>query len=338
MNEVPLPKTPERTIIRIVSIISFFIATTLFIKFAFAVIDYALTSIYDSSSYIFSTPYLAIQSSFPIFAVSAAVFFSSLCILGSKNLIKNGYTYSVGWLRFYYVIFTLIGLTLFGSIVREITSWLDGDLSSRLFFKLLTLAVLIYFSIRYYHGELSGYWYNNPSKHNRFLALMVVFSVAISFLSFALVGTPGFHKKVEADIQRRIDINSLSYQIECNCNNGVLPTTEEFANDVKSGSGGQYYYYAKDSTKQPITYKKIDDGEYQICAAFEYDSYITNEYIENGYSDLDYALPEYEWEYSKGGCQTFQYSPAEFTQEHSDLDDLEDIQNPFSSKSEEKGL
>jgi hypothetical protein len=338
MNEVPLPKTPERTIIRIVSIISFFIATTLFIKFAFAVIDYVLTSIYDSSSYIFSTPYLSIQSSFPIFAVSAVVFFASLFVLKSKTIVKNGNSYSIGWLRFYYVIFTLIGLTLFGSIVTEVTSWLEGDLASRLFFKILTLAVLIYFIIRYYRGELSGYWYNNPSKHNRFLALMIVLSVAISFLSFALVGTPGFHKKVEADIQRRIDINSLSYQIECNCNNGVLPTTEEFVNDVKSGSGGQYYYYAKDSTKQPITYKKINEDEYQICAAFEYDSYITNEYIEKGYSDLDYALPEYEWEYSKGGCQTFQYSPAEFTQEHSDLDDLEDIPNPFSSKSEEKGL
>ena len=323
MNEVPSPKAPARTITRIVSFISLYVASTSFLTFIFSVIDYAFPDNTTTNIFFSVPPYDLVQKTFPVFVVSLAIFIASILLLRNKNVFKDNTAYSLGWRRFIYTVFLIIGASYILTIIEEISNWLQGELFSRFILKLVAFGLAIFCVAIYYVREFRGVWASDTRKHNIFVWSVCALSILTVFASFAIVGTPSFHKSLALDMSRRSDVEGLKRAVECGCNQGVLPADSEVNNtdnqDTVSAAPSRYADYLKDNENKPVTYKKLGNNQFQICAAFANDSSVLNKYVEDGYIDEYYTGPNIKWSYTKNGCQTFTFDPQH------------QVYNPFNS-------
>lgn len=323
MNEVPLPKTPIQTITRIVSFSLLLLTVITGVRFVFGIIDYTFPDYFTSYYDIFyTTPYSTIEEALPVFLVSFILYIASLLALKNKIISPSGSVYSLGWRRYIYTVFAFLGVYFVITLIGTVSGWIEGGLFSIFISRILVLATVIAFTFLYYLRELKGFWDASPAKHTHFVIAMSVLTASVVFANFAIVGLPSYHRSIGLDISRRSFIENLKQSIECNCHDGILPTTEEFSKIVQlpSSAPSEYLYYkdyVNDLSKSPITYNKIDDTNYLICANFAHDSVVVDEYIERNAVTSFTKIP---WNYRKGGCQKFTF------------DDTTEPLNPFTPR------
>ncbi len=313
-SDIPLPKTPGLTFIRIISFVALFFATVSFVSFISAVADSVLPSLgFDDLN-----PYESIKESLPLFIASFITLIASLVVLRHKRVAAHNVQYSIGWRRFLYTLFTILGIWLLGGLMYVIAEWLDGDLALRVILKVAASLVLIAVIAGYYVGELTGTWVQSGRKHLMFIGGVSLAVAVVIVTSFAIIGSPAFHRNLKIDSDTRWNIEILKRMVECECMEGELPSAEEF--DALVYDYG-YEDYVADLNGKAISYERISSKEYQFCAAFAFDSQQLDAHAAKYKGQYKSAV---KWAYEKNGCQKFEL-PAKVQKPITVLFDSEDV-------------
>lgn len=248
----------------------------------------------------YSAPYYS--ESFLKYGIAALlvitpVYFAAVNILHLKykkqELNHNSGIYR--WLT--YLMLLVSSLTIVGSLVALIASFLDGNYTSAFIAKVFTVIIIAGMIFGYYFYDLRRHSYNKKD-----LVSMIMAGVTLILVVAALIG--GF-MSIETPVQSRMRLEDgkteevlaqFVYVITGNYN-----TTQKLADsyDFQASLGGSNLPVGN------VTYRKVSGQEFELCANFK--AKAKNQY----YSDKSYP-----WYNHDSGHQCYQLDAVKETEKY----------------------
>jgi hypothetical protein len=174
-------------------------------------------------------------------------------------------------------------LTLIGTLVSLIYTYLGGELSVRFFLKAITVFIVTLSVFGYYLYSVRRDYTKKTFIPFLVTALVTVGVVASLIWSITIIGTPKEMRLRRADSERLSDLSGIQQQVFTRFQNGdKLPKTLGEVNDAFSG----YAVPVDPVTKEAYSYRIIQDGVvkmnyttnkkelvtpaiFELCATFE---------------------------------------------------------------------
>lgn len=167
------------------------------------------------------------------------------------------------WLT--YIILFIAAAVIVIDLVTLIFNLLDGELAARVILKVLVVFVIAAAIFGYYFWEIR----KKEIKDKRYqtdkisYVILLVAMVLVLASSFFVVDSPAVARDKKIDNQTTDDLSSISNGINIYFNeHKELPQTLD---DLKSGN----YYLPKIEPVGNISYQKISDKDYKLCADFK---------------------------------------------------------------------
>ncbi len=171
------------------------------------------------------------------------------------------------WIRKWRIYLTLFltGATIAGDFITLISTYLNGEISSRFIFKVLIVLVVSAVIFAYYllermDGTLRG------KKWKIILAWLGIILVSVGIISgFIIVGSPATQRAQKFDDQRINDLTNIQWQIiNYWQNTGKLPQTLDILNDPV----GNYLLPKDPDTRVSYEYSMKGTNSFELCANF----------------------------------------------------------------------
>lgn len=194
------------------------------------------------------------------------------------------------WLT--YIILFIASAIIIGDLIALVFYMLDGDLTTRFILKVVTVIVIAGFIFGYYLWDMKkenavGVAY----MANKIFALVaIVISIIVLLSSFFVIDSPKAARDKKIDSQTLSALSSLSANITI-----YYDTNNELPADLNELEISSYEKRNLDSLEEPVTYKKIDANNYELCANFKRK---TEEESNVGYG-YGYTY-ENEWDHTAG--------------------------------------
>ena len=220
------------------------------------------------------------------FAISSIVIagplYFWLVYLLRRGLVKNEYDHESGprrWLT--YLLLLISSVTILGSLVRLLYSYLDGDLSTRFALKALVVLIIAGLVFGYYFYDLK----NEAKKGEWFVKAVFIVSLVLVVGSFVASIIYGESPKVAR--ARRVDQQTLSMldRTENTINsfytkNKKLPV--DLAELTSQSDGGLLMIDLENKDNgAKVEYRFEKDDKYQLCTKFDAPS--TKDQLESDY-------------------------------------------------------
>lgn len=216
----------------------------------------------DLNSYISSAQYYNGMLKYGIASllVIAPVYFLAVNLLHIQYK-KGGLSHDSGiykWLT--YLMLLISSLTIVGSLITLIASFLDGNYALPFVLKVLTVIVIASTIFGYYLYDLRRKDYSKKDKVSIIVGTIVVLAAIAAVIGgFLNVDTPMQARARLEDGRTQEALNQAYYFIN---NSYYNDQKVQESYDLKSVLTG--YGYSADN----ISYRKVSDQEYELCATF----------------------------------------------------------------------
>jgi hypothetical protein len=252
--------TPKDFFLHLGATVALYASAIALINLAFTTINYALpdrlASYFSSSSIVWPISMLIVL--IPILYVIEWTIAREARLVPEKKQL---------WIRRWRIYLTLFltGATIAGDLIALINTYLNGEISSRFIWKIITVLVVCAIIFAYYlldkmTDEGRG---RTWKKILSWLGLVVVLAAII--FGFTVIGSPAKQRAIRFDLQRINDLMNIQSQTAYYWQRTQkLPDTLRDLNDQISG-----FTVPKDpDTAQPYEYKKTGPKSFEICATF----------------------------------------------------------------------
>ncbi len=211
----------------------------------------------------------SVKFSIAALIVAAPVFYFLSRII-NRSIAKKNLDQDSGvrrWLT-YLIMFVTIA-TVMGDLITTIFSFLDGELTIRFFLKALTILVVAGGIFTYYLMDMKNASEKSRKKKNKLWGIAYWIVVLIPFIwSLTIMENPAETKLRKIDRDTEQMLSTINDQIE-----SYHRIEQKIPNELSELTSPQYYMPSIEKIKEKgITYKKIDERKYELCANFERDN------------------------------------------------------------------
>jgi hypothetical protein len=304
MDNTNVKSTPKDVFLHLFNIVTFYLSVigfiTLYIQYISALfpdpLNYYFTSIADSVRVSTSILFIAV----PAFLLSSWFLAKDLVITPEKRDLK---------LRKWLIYFTLFisAITIIVDLIIFVYNFLNGELSTQFFLKVLVVLIVAGAVFGYYIWELKREKLksNTPKILTAVVAVVVAASIVMGFF---IVGTPSDQRERRFDDQRLNDLQMLQSQIvDYWVRKDSLPANLNLLEDNITG----FVIPVDPSSKVVYEYKIIDPLSFELCAVFSRSSEasgLSGQYMK-GYTS-PYGLYQQNWNHEAGRyCWTRNIDP-----------------------------
>jgi hypothetical protein len=232
---------------------------------AFGAVCFQLINKYlgDLNSYISSASYYSglLKYGIASLVVITPVYFLAVNLL-HRSYKKGELSHDSGiykWLT--YLMLLISSLTIIGSVIALITNFLDGNYTLPFILKMITVIVIAGMIFGYYFYDLRRKDYAKKDKVSVIVGTIVILAVIVAIVGgFLSVETP-----VQARIRQEDEkVGNILSEFYYYINNSYysdqkLQETYDF----------EVIFSGYDFTTDKVTYRKISDEEYELCAEFK---------------------------------------------------------------------
>ncbi len=261
MDNTTAKTTPKDVFLHLFNIVTFYLSV---VGFIMLYIQYINAQFPDALNYYFTAIAYGVRMAtailfiaLPAYLLTAWLLAKDLAVAPDKRELK---------LRKWLVYFTLFisAVTIIVDLIIFVYNFLNGELTTQFFLKVLVVLVVAGAVFGYYLWDLKRKILQ--SKTPTILAIVVAVIAAASIaISFFIVGTPAEQRDRRFDEQRVHDLQLLQDQIvNYWTRKDVLPAA---LNDLEDNISG--FIAPKDpGTKQPYEYAATDLLAFELCATF----------------------------------------------------------------------
>jgi len=280
MDQTNIKSTPKDVFLHLFNILTFYLST---IGFITVCIQYINVLFPDLLNFYFEGIASAVRVATAMLVVSLPAYLYTSFIL-AKDLVVNPEKRDLK-LRKWLLYFTLFisAVTIIVDLITFIFNFLNGELTTQFFFKILVVLLVAGAVFGYYTWELKRT--NAPTKTPKLLAAVVsVVVLALVVAGFFIIGTPTEQRNRRFDDQRVQSLQMIQNQIVYQwTQKKMLPVALIDLQDSISG----FVVPTDPSTKVQYEYTVVEPLKFQLCATFQTDS---NKY---GVSNVDrnYSMP-----------------------------------------------
>ena len=258
-----MENTPRNVIIQLGSLIALYVSISFFLTLVFGMINLIYPDAADA--------YYEIEGSSDSVRLGIAmvvVFFPAFITLTRiTHVVKrqekeSEYTMLTRWLL--YISLLVAGLTLLGTLVTVLYTFLNGDLTSRFFMKAGAVLCVVGLSFHYYLLEVKGYWIKHESRS--FMFAVGISLVVLMTLAFGLrhIDTPATVRDMKIDEQQVNDLRQLQYQIQNSLIENSSSTVASIITQLDLSSTNT------PALREPYTAEATATG-FKLCATFSRD-------------------------------------------------------------------
>ena len=277
MEQNHIKSTPKDVFLHLFNIVTFYLSVigliTLYVNYINALFP-------DALNYYFSGISQGVRWASSVLFIAVPAYLISSWMLGKD--IKQQPEKRDLKLRKWLIYFTLFvsAITMIVDLMIFVYYFLDGEISTRFFLKVLAVLQVAGTVFGYYFWELKRD--NKKTNIPKILTIVVAIVVLGSIIAgFFIVGTPADQRNRRFDERRINDLQSLQGQIiNFWVQKGKLP---ENLDDLKADIAG-YYIPQDPDTQQNYEYIVNDELNFSLCANF-------------GSSDKDIKNPNYAGKY-----------------------------------------
>lgn len=192
--------------------------------------------------------------------VITPVYFLAINLL-HKQYKNGGLSHDSGiykWLT--YLMLLISSLTIIGSLITLITSFLDGNYTLPFILKVLTIIIIASSVFGYYLYDLRRKNYNSKDKISISAGIVAIFLViTIVIVGFLNVDSPLQARNRLEDSKTQEALNQVYYYI----NNSYYSSQKlEDSYDLSAVLSGYGF------STQKISYRKVSEQEYELCVNF----------------------------------------------------------------------
>lgn len=262
--------TPKDFFLHLGATIALYVSTFSLINLAFSIINYIFP---DVLSYSFYTSSIAWPISVLIILVPILYLIEFFV---SKDIVVNPDKRDL-WVRKWRIHLTLFlsGAIIIGDFVTLINVYLNGEITARFIYKVVSILIIIGIIFAYYlrdrQRSVENLKISAQQKVIAWIGIILVLGLIIG--GFMIVGSPSHMRAVRFDESRISDLTNIQWLIVNNWQNtGKLPANLGDLRDSISGvsiptdpeTGTQYEYNVKSTTS------------FELCATFSEQSQVNN--------------------------------------------------------------
>lgn len=293
MNELSAKSSPKDVFLHLLAIASLYISAISFITLLFQYIDYWFP---DPLS-----PFVAGDAI--RWAIASLIIIFPVHILATRLLQKDFRQVPAkreGRLRKWLLYLTLFvaSITLIADLVALIYNFLNGDLTTRFFLKVLAIGIVAGGVFFYYLWDLRKKSAEISSQARGLLWAASVLVLIGVIGGFFITGSPFTQRLVRFDEARIADLSTLQGQIVNYWQQkNALPSSLDALRDDISGFVPPH----DPETGAAYEYKKTGDLSFELCATFSTE--LTNSVSPKGYIRTPFApygAPGGTWNHGKG--------------------------------------
>ena len=210
------------------------------------------------------------------------------------------------WIRRWltYITMFFAGATIITDGIVLINYFLNGDLTTRFFAKVLVILLIPGFIFWYLTYGLKRDYTKNP--YNKTLAVVVILIILATIIgAFIAVGSPSKNRMIRVDQERVRDLSMIQNEIISfwQTKNRLPENIDEVSNPL------QGFVIPNDpETDTPYIYKVTGPENFALCATFE------TEQLETNSRAYEYGLVNETWIHEKGEvCFDRTIDPERFT-------------------------
>ena len=289
--------TPKDFFFHLAATVALYSAATALIDLCFSIINYLAPDKLAGSFYASSVawPISTLVILIPILYVMEWLIFKDIVAVPEKKDI---------WIRrwrIYLTLFLTVAL-ISGDLIVLINTYLNGEVTARFVYKIITILVISGGVFKYYFFSLNeGYKYSKLIRRGNAI-FMVVLTVAAIVTGFILVGSPTKQRNIRFDNQRINDLQGIQWQIVSYWQNkSKLPQSTDDITDSISG----YRVPVDPETGAEYTYTIKNDKSFTLCANFTLETQdVESRGVYGNKYAIDYAYPtasqDEVWTHSKG--------------------------------------
>ncbi len=189
----------------------------------------------------------------------------------NQNLVKKELDFDSGvrkWLT--YIALFVASAILVGDLIGTVFNYLDGELTVRFILKALTLFIVAGIIFLYYFIDIRS---EKPAKKGLFWSIVFWAFVLTPFVSaFFIVEDPKTTRLKKIDRQVVDQLSEIRNQVQFFAREKEsLPADLQELNDFE-GKPFLHGYAQTMIEKHHISYEKVDDKNYKLCADFQRDN------------------------------------------------------------------
>lgn len=294
MENTAVKTTPKDVFLHLFNIVTFYLSIigfiTLYIQYINVLfpdpLNYYFTSMADSVRVSTAILFIAV----PAYLLSSWLLAKDLSITPEKRDLK---------LRKWLIYFTLFisAITIIVDLIIFVYNFLNGELNTQFFLKVLVVLIVAGAVFGYYIWELKREKLksNTPKILTAIVAVVVVASIVLGFF---IVGTPTDQRERRFDEQRTSDLQTLQSQIvDYWVRKNSLPTS---LNELEDSIIG-FIVPVDPDNKKTYEYKIINPLSFELCAVFSRsseESGLTRQSIKEYNSPYD--LFQQNWNHEAG--------------------------------------
>lgn len=288
MGQDHIKSTPKDVFLHLFNIVTFFLSV---IGLITLYVNYINVLFPDALNYYFSGISTGVRWASSILLVAVPAYLISSWMLG-KDIKKQPEKRELK-LRKWLIYFTLFisAITIIIDLIIFVYYFLDGEITTRFFLKVLAVLLIAGAVFGYYFWELKRK--NEKTNVPKILTLLVIVTILGSIITgFFIVGTPKEQRNRRFDDRRVGDLQSLQVQIiNFWMQKDKLP---ESLNDLKVDIAG-YYIPQDPDTNKDYEYFVTDDLNFNLCADFT-----SSDKDDNLNSMEKYGYRQENWQHEAG--------------------------------------
>jgi len=183
-----------------------------------------------------------------------------------KDIIKNVAKYELS-IRKWFIYFTLFlaGAVVVGDLIALVNIFLNGEITTRFIFKVLSVLIVAGAIFIYYIYDLRRAKSNDVTIHKPLIWLsgLVVLGAVVG--GFFVMGSPGTQRQLRFDRERVQNLQSIQFEVTNYWQNkGALPPTLEALEDSITG----FVVPLDPDTEAPYEYRATGAQTFSLCAVF----------------------------------------------------------------------
>jgi hypothetical protein len=171
------------------------------------------------------------------------------------------------WVRRWRIYLTLFltGAVIIGDLITLLNTYLNGEITSRLVYKVIAVLIIAGTIFAYYLLDLTGKKAIRKTWRSVLFWVGLVIVLAAIVGGFIVVGPPATQRALRFDQQRINDLSSIQWQVINNWQTkGIVPATLEELRDPLMG----FTIPTDPETMAPYGYTRVASTTFELCATF----------------------------------------------------------------------
>ncbi len=291
--------TPKDFFVYLGSTIVLYISVGSLISLIFDYINFLFPDVLENSMYYYDPYSASVRFSLSVLVILFPVFLFITHYI-NKDLRNNPEKKESGirkWLL--YLTLFLASVLVIGDLITLVQTFLNGEITSRFMYKVITVLVVSGITFYYYALDLKGRYIESPKTGYAFGILSFVFVITTIVSGFFIIGSPFNARLARFDTQKLQDLQNIQGQVLSywQRNNALPKTLLDLSDSLAFGP-----VPTDAQTKASYEYIVRGDVGFDLCAVFNLDSKSkrTSPLTGTPYQITTGAFGEGNWQYNKG--------------------------------------